>query len=459
MKKQIKNSKSGITLIALVVTIIILLILAGISITTLSGDNGIIFNAGKSKESVDIANEKEIIGQSTIEAMNKDAFGNLALKTFEKYLGKNSNSGTDIEEDDNTFYVTFKDSQRTYKVDLDGNIEQIISTIPNGLQIGSSVTYAPSGTYSWKAKYASSDLEITKTENEQIVEIDDNDVTLSSAENENYRITTWKVLSINKHTNKVELVPTTQTTGSVRLQGAQGYNNTVKLLNDACDALYSTTKNGTKIVSARSINLDDFEKRLSPAGKNARDTYNNGRATYNTRLEGRYTACRYYPIMYSLESDSIVDETITGGTLGQNEQPTLIERLDINLEPISARLLAQESIHPKQTHYHLGTTFNNDYKALFETYGENNDKSYADLLSPRGGFTNYYIASRCLELGPYECSFYLRCVTRGILHSSWTYSSRGTSANYPNHIFPVVSLNAEFIKPVENSEGTFKVEC
>ena len=46
MKKMLKNKK-GITLMALVVTIIILLILAGISIGMLSGDNSIINQAGK----------------------------------------------------------------------------------------------------------------------------------------------------------------------------------------------------------------------------------------------------------------------------------------------------------------------------------------------------------------------------------------------------------------------------
>lgn len=458
MKKLKKNQMSGITLIALVVTIIVLLLLAGISVQMLSGDNGILVQAENAKLQTDISGEKEIIGQSTVEAMNKDKFGNLTMTTFKKYLGINSKDGTDVEQDDDNFYVTFKDSQRTYKVDKDGNIEEQISTIPIGLQIGSDVTYEPSGTYCWKAKYASGDLAVTETENDQTIEINDNDVNLSSEENESFRITTWKVLSINKYTNKVELVPTTPK-GQVRLQGAQGYNNVVKLLNDACDALYSTTKNGTKIVSARSINLDDFEKRLSPTGKNARDTYNNGRATYNTRLDGAYTACRYYPLIYGLELDSIIDETKTGGTLGPIEQPNFIERIDANLEPIPTRLVAQKSIYPKQTHYELGTTYNNDYKSMFENYGENKDKSYADLLSPRGGFTNYFIASRCLYLNPIECVFYIRCVTRGTLYSTWTYSSRGSSAASPNNLFPVVSLNAEFIKPVENSEGTFKVEC
>ena len=44
-----KNIK-GITLIALVITIIVLLILAGISITMLGGDNGILTKATESKK-------------------------------------------------------------------------------------------------------------------------------------------------------------------------------------------------------------------------------------------------------------------------------------------------------------------------------------------------------------------------------------------------------------------------
>ena len=40
---------NGITLIALVITIIVLLILAGVTIATLTGDNGIIGKARRSK--------------------------------------------------------------------------------------------------------------------------------------------------------------------------------------------------------------------------------------------------------------------------------------------------------------------------------------------------------------------------------------------------------------------------
>ena len=42
MKLIEKNNKKGITLIALVITIIVLLILAGVSISMLTGDNSLL---------------------------------------------------------------------------------------------------------------------------------------------------------------------------------------------------------------------------------------------------------------------------------------------------------------------------------------------------------------------------------------------------------------------------------
>ena len=60
MRKQ-KNRENGITLIALVVTIIVLIILAGVSISMLVGDNGIITQAQKAKLDTEIANEKEAV--------------------------------------------------------------------------------------------------------------------------------------------------------------------------------------------------------------------------------------------------------------------------------------------------------------------------------------------------------------------------------------------------------------
>ena len=59
MEKNIKTQK-GITLIALVITIIVLLILAGVSIAMLTGENGILTQAKKAKKETEEAKNNEL---------------------------------------------------------------------------------------------------------------------------------------------------------------------------------------------------------------------------------------------------------------------------------------------------------------------------------------------------------------------------------------------------------------
>ena len=60
-KKEKKNMKeeNAITLVTLAVTIIILIILAGVSIHTLVGDNGIITKAKQARENITYAGKEE----------------------------------------------------------------------------------------------------------------------------------------------------------------------------------------------------------------------------------------------------------------------------------------------------------------------------------------------------------------------------------------------------------------
>lgn len=60
IKKVTKNNR-GITLIALVITIIVILILAGVVIVTLTGDNGVLQKAKQSVEATDKGNLKEAV--------------------------------------------------------------------------------------------------------------------------------------------------------------------------------------------------------------------------------------------------------------------------------------------------------------------------------------------------------------------------------------------------------------
>lgn len=88
MKKQ-----NGITLIALVITIIVLLILAGVSIAMLTGDNGILTKATDSKTATSKAEVMERINMELngqmANAMAGDPFDDKA--TIEKNLGLENN--------------------------------------------------------------------------------------------------------------------------------------------------------------------------------------------------------------------------------------------------------------------------------------------------------------------------------------------------------------------------------
>ena len=63
-----KNNK-GITLIALVITIIVLLILAGISIAMLTGDNGVLSKARQAKADNELGRAKDIVSLDAYEAI------------------------------------------------------------------------------------------------------------------------------------------------------------------------------------------------------------------------------------------------------------------------------------------------------------------------------------------------------------------------------------------------------
>ena len=122
------REKSGITLITLVVTIIILLILAGIKNATIPTDNGIIKNANDAKEQTEIAEEKEIVDRATIQAMGNNKRGNLVKDELQEELDKITGKGkTETSEIGEEIEVVFVESDRYYTVDIDGNVIQIIT--------------------------------------------------------------------------------------------------------------------------------------------------------------------------------------------------------------------------------------------------------------------------------------------------------------------------------------------
>ena len=120
MNKIGVNNKKGITLIALVLTIIVLLLLAGISISMLSGQDGILAKASKAKQNTQIESEKEKIKLAVLESMfdgnntlNKD---NLSTE-LSKYFNNAKVNG-------DSFPVMIEIGDNIYKVNADGTVDK-----------------------------------------------------------------------------------------------------------------------------------------------------------------------------------------------------------------------------------------------------------------------------------------------------------------------------------------------
>lgn len=114
--KELKEKQKGITLIALVITIIILLILAGVSIATLTGNNGILTQANTAKENNKVATAKEKV---QLEAAGSfDGTGVFSKTIFKDNLKENLGlTDSDIVENaDGTITVTIDG----YEVKING---------------------------------------------------------------------------------------------------------------------------------------------------------------------------------------------------------------------------------------------------------------------------------------------------------------------------------------------------
>ena len=122
--KKILKQKNGITLITLVITIIVLLILAGVSIATLTGNNGILTQAQKASKETKIAEEKEQIGLAWNGATAvKQAQGAITASDIESQLSQNGVTNAEVSGD---IVIKFEDedgTSRWYKLENVGTIK------------------------------------------------------------------------------------------------------------------------------------------------------------------------------------------------------------------------------------------------------------------------------------------------------------------------------------------------
>jgi len=430
-----KNSK-GITLIALVITIIVLLILAGVSLNLVVGSNGIIEKANKAASETNLAGIKEevklALAYERMVYMEQKYTVSKSEQEWKDYIngkltsGITTSSGAMVKLNGTKIEYTSNDeSQPTTEIgtfdETTGEVTYIgENRIPEGLEIGSVVSYTPSGTYEeWTTDHSGYETSYNLASGSSYTDSSiQTDMTISS----------WKVFKIDESTGEVELVPSSPTTNTVGLKGADGYNNSVKLLNDACESLYSNTAKG---ITARSIKIEDIEDKEDGEVLNYDPaTYSNSYASYGGQKTDAYTTANSkYPAIYAEEVNSVITPEAAGKskTLGLSKAAS---------DWVTGSATAETSIQPYQTYYQLEY---NDLSSKLKG-------DYASLLLPNGSSTQYWVASRCVNLGSNLCAFVVRFVYSDGLGEYGMFYSDGNPGDHARPLFPVVSLNVNLIE-------------
>ena len=140
MQRQERKQK-GITLVALVITIIVLLLLAGVTISLLVGENGIITKAKEGGNRTQQAQEKEKIELAVTASIMEDTDkltieeGNLNTELMNEFGGEEEYTLTNNQ--DGSFLIRIEKSKRTYYIGNSGEVigEENMKKISNAEEL------------------------------------------------------------------------------------------------------------------------------------------------------------------------------------------------------------------------------------------------------------------------------------------------------------------------------------
>ena len=404
MKKTKFKNQNAITLVALVITILVLLILAGVALSLVVGENGITERAITASKTYDIAGAKEqvetLVGQYASEFYEKKYIkGSTTADTIGKYISEKLNgqtvgdytiSTTDSQEititnGTNTATGKINDNGSTewnssattakwaYSTDESGNT--VITDGTQVLKIGDYVNYDPK---TGVTKTTETSYEAQNGYGDQVFDL----TTYNNG---------WRVLGVDESTGEVLLVAekfvgpktggyTNSTYGTTYyyLKGQDGYQNGTQELNKI-SALYGQGKYAT---GGRSITVEDVNK---ITGFNP-STYS-GYGSKHTINGSEYTNTYYW---YSAEE--LIPMTSTG------------------------------------------------YKLIFGNY-EMIDGSRT--FTGTGAPPMYWLGSQFVNCDPGNASWGLRCVNiDGFVYSIYLANSHGIEDSYYFGVLPVVSLQS-----------------
>ena len=351
------KTQNAITLIALVITIIVLLILAGISIAALT-NQGLFAKANEAKQKMDDAT----INQAKILNEYEDELKKYIPGQSEEKLVDKVNDGT-IKIGD---YVKYKPDELK---------NDILQTLKDNLK-----------NYSGKSD----------SEANSVIQRDE---------------LTWRVLDVKD--GQVRLISSTPTKSLITLYGYNGYNNAVKLLDDACRTLY----NSSLASEVQNIKIEDIQNKM-------KTDYKTLDPKYGTMLS---PSNKFYLSILLKEKDqkiTIDKETITGNELDLSEQENLINQTE---------KLQATALNVKYTYW---------YK-MMESTDFYNDKYYEIFINNGSNYETYWMSSRCIA-GDSGIAYFniFRFDNEGFVGAGHVYNSSDDERPDDYAFRPVITLNS-----------------
>ena len=436
-KKEFIKRKKGITLIALVITIIVLLILAGVSITMLTGNNSILNRAGQARDKT-----KETQKDEEVKVAVLGSYDDRANLDIDKLLS-NLNSIKDItvtptqENGNNTFPVIVETEYTTYEITSDGNFEKVVTADRTGINVGDYITYT------------SPTASVTFTETE---------TGYSGTQNPLERKTLFRIMDIDKYGNMTLIGAMTSSDKTIYFSRAKGYNNAVYTLNKKCSDLYKDTSKG---ITARSIKVEDITDKFNQTGKDKLTAYISNQmsllspSTNVTKNTANNTVTysngnTNYPDIFQYEAGGLIDSTATKGVIEQSESYNEYNYNGNKGLTDLANKKATTSLTVSYTHYntsHVEEDFEDFAKAA----------AYQNMFFGTG--TKYWLASRCIGYGTYyersQAQFEVRLVSSSSLDGGLLAISGDGAYGICNYrVCPVVYLPASV--QIEISPSTDK---
>lgn len=268
----------------------------------------------------------------------------------------------------------------------------------------------------------------------------------------------WKVLKIDQKNDLIYLVPPEPVNLDGKIQscvfeGAPGYNNAVNMLNDTCNALYGSGKEG---ISAKCIDMDFIEELMDEVAYDSNNnildwkenrTFPDYRTGASTNTTSPYTSqYSFYPLLYALEQDCVINENKNTNGLKRSENaPRLFERTDTVIEKqedktISTKTATMGLVHAS-TNIHPITSY---YE--YNNYSWNDDflGKYKDLILLRNN--SYYFATRYVWAYESLAQFGIWSYQGGeLMIGSLKPSEESPDSQCNRDILPVVKVDAKLI--------------